>query len=123
MSYYQQQQQQGQQQGQQGQQYNNVMDVSKPRVRVIQIEEPYERLFFDDGKTRYVVKVCKVNGVPKVGFTRFFYSNQYGKFVPGNACFMTVPAWETLSTNKDLMKEVSSRAGRLQLQCMLLSTI
>lgn len=113
-SYY---HQQGQQQGQQ---YNSVMDVSKPRTRVIQIEEPYERLFCDDGKTRYVVKVCKVNGVPKVGFTRFFYSYQYGKFVPGNACFMTVPAWVSLSKDKALMKDVSDRADLLQSQCMLL---
>lgn len=97
------------------------MDVSRPRVRVIQIEEPYERIFFDDGKTRYVIKACKVNGVPKVGLTRFFYSYQYGKFVPGNACFMTVPAWSALLAQKDLMAEVSNRAGQLQLLCMFVA--
>lgn len=100
------------------QQQQQQRDVSKPKPRIITIEDALEHEFFDDGKTRYVVKVCKVNGIPKVGFTRFFFGSRTGQFVPGNACFMTVPAYHTFIKNNRLTQELLQHGLKLQRQCM-----
>lgn len=81
--------------------------------RVITIENPFEMAFFSDTSNRYVVKVCKINGIAKVGFTRFFWSHQYNKFIPGNACYMSVAAYRAFMSNTDLHEELEKRGHKL----------
>lgn len=88
----------------------------KPRANVI--EDPHEGTFFEDGKVRYTAKVCKINSVPKVGFTRFYYVNQLGKYLPGTGCYMSVPGWIAFTQNLTLQQELMTRAKAMQKQCM-----
>lgn len=81
--------------------------------RVITIESPFEMTFFSDTSNRYVVKACKINGIAKVGFTRFFWSHQYNKFIPGNACYMTVAAYRAFMSKTDLHEELEKRGQKL----------
>lgn len=111
---------------QQQQQYTAMAssDVSRPphmfwqKPRANVIEDPHEGTFFEDGRVRYTAKVCKINSVPKVGFTRFYYVNQLGKYLPGAGCFMSVPGWIAFTQNTQLQEELMSRAKAMQKQCM-----
>jgi hypothetical protein len=72
--------------------------ASHKRVKFISIEPFYKSTLYQDAGNMYEVKVAKVAGVPKVGITRFWYSREANKFLPGQACFMTASAWFALTT-------------------------
>lgn len=94
--------------------------VSKQLSRIITIEDPFEVVYYGDDKNKYVVKVCKINGQAKVGFTRFFWSTQYSKFIPGNACYMGVQAYRSFMQKTSLHLAIEKHAEKLiqQLICM-----
>lgn len=88
----------------------------KPRANVI--EEPHEVAFYEDPKVRYTTKVCKINGVPKIGFTRFYYVAQLGKYLPGTGCYMSIPGWIAFTQNTAMQQELLTRGKAMQEQCM-----
>lgn len=88
----------------------------RPRANVI--EDQYETKFFEDAKVRYTIKVCKINGQPRVGFTRFYYVPQLGKYLPATGCYMSVPGWIAFTQQLDLQQSVMTRAKMMQEQCM-----
>lgn len=95
---------------------NRHMYSQKPRANVI--EDPHEGAFYEDGKVRYTAKVCKINGVPKIGFTRFYYVHQLGKYLPGTGCYMSVPGWMAFTQNLTMQQELLTRGKAMQEQCM-----
>lgn len=89
------------------------------KVRVVHLGDEYEVPFFADGKNQWQIKSCLVNGVPKVGLTKFFFAQTRNMYLPDKACYMTVPAWRALFGNTKLLDEINKRSNDLQTKRML----
>jgi len=93
-------------------------------TKFIVIEPFHESTIYQDGSNMYQVKVAKLDGVPKVGITRFWYSHEAQKFLPGHACFMTGSAWFALVKQvPDITKHFNSMIDKCRCHCDIASSI
>ena len=70
------------------------------------IDTKFDEEFLRSGNDKYTVKVAVFNGVPKVGISRYFFSDKYEAWYPSRShCYMQVSAWTKL-------KEIANRATK-----------
>lgn len=78
------------------------------------IENAKEFVYFSDERNRYVVKVCNINGVTKVGFTRFYKPKGTDKFIPGSWCYMPFVAYQAFMSMTQHHELIAKHGLKLQ---------